>query len=446
MCNLYYVVGSYNHPIGSVDYINALDIFFKKTNPKFKLIVSTKIIKNEINIFLESFNDEYIDYMKNFKNKFPDTKYIVICTEFMKFMNEHIFFNCFNENDFKDEKNLIIRDKLFVCDSNNIIESSYKISRKKIIYKFKEFIRFFSNKIFRNTYKIDKYLELIKNYKNKNAISSKRKEYFLRANCLLDIFSCVDLFLCSHPEITKSVKKIFNKNALDFPYYVDDIDNKITNKKLNGFYIGGTLNEYRKLFLGKKGKYIISMDDQEVYEKYFGNSNNKIYRQIRKSNLKKLILDIKLKADLEDLSYELNKNIFYERYQKKENESKYIFNKINPELYPNTVESLLKNYIFYYKTTSINLSHLLYELYIPQAEDWPYSSPMRFWHTFMNNSIPVTFKKYTDHPLNMLVEIYRENMIFNIEDFSLRVIQYNKSQKNLFDKILLQIEEMNNNK
>ena len=134
---------------------------------------------------------------------------------------------------------------------------------------------------------------------------------------MLDIFSCVDLFLCSHPEITKSVKKIFNKNALDFPYYVDDIDNKITNKKLNGFYIGGTLNEYRKLFLGKKGKYIISMDDQEVYEKYFGNSNNKIYRQIRKSNLKKLILDIKLKADLEDLSYELNKNIFYERYQKK---------------------------------------------------------------------------------------------------------------------------------
>ena len=76
---------------------------------------------------------------------------------------------------------------------------------------------------------------------------------------MLDIFSCVDLFLCSHPEITKSVKKIFNKNALDFPYYVDDIDNKITNKKLNGFYIGGTLNEYRKLFLGKKGKYIISM-------------------------------------------------------------------------------------------------------------------------------------------------------------------------------------------
>ena len=30
MCNLYYVVGSYNHPIGSVDYINALDIFSKK--------------------------------------------------------------------------------------------------------------------------------------------------------------------------------------------------------------------------------------------------------------------------------------------------------------------------------------------------------------------------------------------------------------------------------
>ena len=49
----------------------------------------------------------------------------------MKFY-EHIFFNCFNENDFKDEKNLIIRDKLFVCDSNNIIESSYKISRKKL--------------------------------------------------------------------------------------------------------------------------------------------------------------------------------------------------------------------------------------------------------------------------------------------------------------------------
>ena len=84
--------------------------------------------------------------MKNFKNKFPDTKYIVICTEFMKFMNEHIFFNCFNENDFKDEKNLIIRDKLFVCDSNNIIESSYKISRKKLFINLKNLLDSFQIK------------------------------------------------------------------------------------------------------------------------------------------------------------------------------------------------------------------------------------------------------------------------------------------------------------
>ena len=103
--------------------------------------------------------------MKNFKNKFPETKYIVICTEFMKFKNERIFFNCLTKMILK-MKNLIIRDKLFARDSNNLIDSVYKISRNKIIYKLKE-IRFSSKKIFRNTYKIDKYIEIIKNYKNK---------------------------------------------------------------------------------------------------------------------------------------------------------------------------------------------------------------------------------------------------------------------------------------
>ena len=112
------------------------------------------------------------------------------------------------------------------------------------------------------------------------------------------------------------------------------------------------------------------------------------------------------------------------------------------EFFPESVESLLENYILYYQSTSINLSHLLYELYIPQSEDWPFSSPMRFWHTFMNNGIPVTFNKYTDHPLNMVVEIYKEDMVFNYEDYLSKIKNYNESQRNLFVSINQKLEEI----
>lgn len=446
MCNIYYIVGSYRHPIGSVDYINALNVFFKKTNPKFKLLVSTKIVENEINIFLESFNYEYIDYMKKVKKNFPNTKYIVICTEFMQFINGRLFFNCFNDDDFKFEKKLVFQDRIFFKVIKKLTLFIHKIFTKKFVSKLKEFINYFLKKIFKNFSNSKKYIINKKNYNSKNSISQQRKEYHNRANCLLEIISFIDLVFCAHPEITKSFKKFFKKVAYDFPYYVEDLNLEITNKKLNGFYIGGNLNEYRKLFLNRMDKYILSIDDEEIYETYLSNSDNQLYRNIRKSNLQKLILEIKLKADLEDLSYELNKNIIKERNITKEDEVVKILKKINPELNPNSVDSLLENYIMHYKSTSLNISHLLYELYIPQSEDWPYSSPMRFWHTFMNNSIPVTFKRYKDHPINMLVEIYRKNMFFNNEDYSLKIFDYNESQKSLFKEIGKQIEELNRNK
>ena len=81
MNNIYYVIGSYIHPIGSVDYINSFDSFIRNTSEKFKLVVSTKIIPNHINVFLESFDDKYVMKIININKSFPEPRIIIICTE-----------------------------------------------------------------------------------------------------------------------------------------------------------------------------------------------------------------------------------------------------------------------------------------------------------------------------------------------------------------------------
>tara|TARA_Y100001968_G_scaffold189641_1_gene173803 strand:- start:20790 stop:22091 length:1302 start_codon:yes stop_codon:yes gene_type:complete len=431
MQNIYYVVGSYSHPIGSVDYINALKVFFKETNPQINLLISTKIIKNELNIFLESFDNKYISYMQEFKIKYPKTKYIIICTEFMQFYNRKIVFNCFNKNDFKQEK------KLFLIEKYNFINYA-TFFKSKIILNIKRKIK----TILVNKFGLNNKESLEKNI-DKNKISNRRKEYHMRAKCLTNIIDYSEFFLGSHPEITNFIKGL-QKTAFDFPYFIDEINTKIINKKIKGFYMGGTLNEYREAFVKNKDKAIINIHTGDIYDKHEGFSNKKIYKELLIKNLKKLILEIKIKADLEDLSKELNHQLRSERKLNLNSETNNALSKIKASYYPDSVQSLLDNFILYYQSTSIELPHLLYELYIPQSEEWPYSSPMRFWHTFMNNGIPVTFKRYKDHPLNMVVEIYKNDMNLNLNNYLEKVKSYNLSQDNLYKSINSKINELIN--
>tara|TARA_Y100001968_G_C19446906_1_gene765914 strand:+ start:1605 stop:2900 length:1296 start_codon:yes stop_codon:yes gene_type:complete len=429
MTNIYYIVGSYSHPIGSVDYINALKVFFKRTNPKINLILSTKIIRDSINIFLESFNDQYISYMKEFKDKYPNTKYIIICTEFMQFNNKKIVFNCFNNDDFEQENQLSINENFFDIKNSGLTNS--KFLGTKIINKTKRVIE--------NNFPTSKN-NSFENNSPKYIISDRRREYHDRANCLSNILKYADILIGAHPEITKFLKGL-QKIAFDFPYFVDDINIEVINKKLKGFYMGGTLNQYRKDYINNKGKFIINIITKEIEETYIGQSNNPLYTELRRANIVKLILQMKLKADLEDLSKELNNEIISKRKSPLDSNTLNALNNIEVDLFPENLDALLKNYIIYYQSTSIDLPHLLYELYIPQSKQWPYSSPMRFWHTFMNNGIPVTFTKYNDHELNMLVKIYKDDMDLNLVDYLEKVNSYNLSQSNLYKSINNKIEE-----
>ena len=150
-------------------------------------------------------------------------------------------------------------------------------------------------------------------FNQSNIISDRRKEYHLRANCLNEIIKCSDFLLAAHPEIKRSISNYVEKQCYNFPFYVEDINFDIFHKKVNGFYMGGTLNEYRKIFVENLGKSIINMNTKEIYEKFIGHSNNPLYRKLRKSSFNEIILEIKIKADLEDLSKELNEKIQFER-------------------------------------------------------------------------------------------------------------------------------------
>ena len=351
MKNIYYVVGSYNHPIGSVDYINALKIFFNKTNKNINLIISTKIIKNGINIFLESFNEDYIKYMKEIKNKYQKTKYIIICTEFIQICNNRMVFNCFSEKDFEDE-NVLSSNENFI--NTKIINNDLVIKSKNNFENVgRRIIRKFGNQPQPNNSKPQPNelndSNLIQNSNKSKSITDRRKEFHLRSNCLNEIIKYSDFLLAAHPEITKSISNHIKKPCFDFPFYVPEINVDIFNKKINGFYLGGTLNDHRQIFVKNLGKSIINMNTQEIYETFIGHSNNPLYRKIRKSSFNKILLEIKIKADLEDLSKELNEKIQFERSsQSEEDNTMKILKKVKADFYPDSIETLLKEYIILY--------------------------------------------------------------------------------------------------
>ena len=98
----------------------------------------------------------------------------------------------------------------------------------------------------------------------------------------------------------------------------------------------------------------------------------------------------------------------------------------------------------------------IFEIYIKQEKNWPYSSPMRTLMTIEEGHIPINIGNFQDHDINSCAihfddsideySIYEFISKVDIEtsfnDLDELIIKFNESQKNLLEKTFLAISSL----
>lgn len=196
--------------------------FFKYVKQIYPSLKYTRnIIPNHYNFILENFTKSEVDKIIDLKKKFPQTKIILICTEFV---NSRIkTFNYFNNSIFYNRE--VLRFLLFLVDLLFLFKKKAinprQINKYKKNKKNKTF--FIKNNFF---YKI---LEIL-NYKR-------------RFNNFSQLLKFSDLLILSHPNIIDDLS-LFKIKTILFPYQIK-VGNK---KKLNTFGFSGKVTDYRLNF------------------------------------------------------------------------------------------------------------------------------------------------------------------------------------------------------
>lgn len=216
--------------------------FFKEVKDIFeKLEYSNKVIPNQYNFILENFDKDCFLKIKSIKSQYPNTKVIIICSEFINKKNET--FNTFEFN--------FVFSNYFIYILYFFIELYKKIKpvtrNKKIKVKKKNT----SNK-----YKNDFLFKLIE-------AAQYKKRYIFFNKILADS----DLLVFTH----SSNFKVFRKNKIRkyiFPFQI--IINNKTKKNTFGF--SGEVSNYRLKFF----KDISKLNDElnEFKTLYLSSINN----------------------------------------------------------------------------------------------------------------------------------------------------------------------------
>ena len=98
----------------------------------------------------------------------------------------------------------------------------------------------------------------------------------------------------------------------------------------------------------------------------------------------------------------------------------------------------------------------LFELYIKQERNWPYSSPMRTLMSIEEGHIPINTEKFDDHDINSCSIILNDNLNFyeiydylskvNIEksfkELDTLLKKFNESQKSHLENTIRAISEI----
>jgi len=223
---IYFYVGGYWHPFGSLDYLTAFKEFCKNFLADVTVIPSLTIREGCLNVFIESLSVEEVNYLRGCKERNKNTRYLVILTEFIQeLLGRGIAFNVF------DEKSKAYEEEMIRRRNENKGSLRRKIRVAKTIIKTRHLWR-----------------------ERQFDVGTGRIELSRRAAALEMAEELIDIVVVSHPDILKESGSFWSGGVYyDFPYVIDE--NWIDSHCLDwSICFSGSLTSYRERVVNRLNK------------------------------------------------------------------------------------------------------------------------------------------------------------------------------------------------
>lgn len=387
--------------------------FVKKLSELAKLngyeLVKTRDIKpGKLNILIEDFKNSDVAYINKIKKENPNTKLILILTE---------FFNSIDNLDTLNTFHLGKNNKTFYINLFGTIETYLKVRKyfelfrnimpywfnfllklnlSKIIFpyilynKFAIARNFLVEHVFKTTlallFSIHRtiiiFFIIIKNPRskiNKPYLNQLKTDilFYYRYSSLKKLENNFDLIIKAHPNIDP--KFIFKEKKISTLYFnpskIPTFD-LINDANINLFEFSGEMSIHRK----------------------------------------KLFENLKLRLNLNNINNEIiKKNI---------KTSLNILNELDLGFLDKDVRPLKKKFIF--------------QLHPKKTEEWNFSSPTRYYRSLEKNIIPLTF--LSDKISDQITQSYS----IEIDDFNDFLNQFCLNPKKIIEEFIVKIQKMNN--
>lgn len=440
--NIYFFTGNHNSIDGIKDHYDILSEILKQDN--IKLIISENIKVNNINILVEEFsNRQFVKNIAEIKNRFKNTRYIFVATEFITknkfgytlngFYNELFFSLVVNlavkylsiKNNKKNKNNYL---SYFVKKTFSIPFLFAKfILKSSLIYPVR-----FLKKTIRLLVKILKYLDKIIAHKFlksryaslkdfiKSRYASLKNNYWSKYGIfaiyafMKDIIWAKYGFFALKAHLTTYFWLMLNKSHFYRKFYYA----VYMKLRFNGFE---SILDFADLILTFHPQ--ISADIYNIYNK----DSLSVYPLINKKKFK-----VKNKVE-DNLSLVCTGNSTPYREE--------IIKKLNSEIRSSN------NKLKIYKKGFLNIDEFkLYDglLTIPQSADWQYSSPVRIWRSVNANILPISYKQFYDHDIETLSIKFNVNLKIKeiLEHYNLKIRTYNNIAYQNNRKIILSIKSL----
>lgn len=333
----YLVLGNHYSLTGNWEQVLITIRTFSKLS--IELNFSMKTVPGEINIFIEEFSKKIADDTIAVCNKHPNTKVIMYVTEYLsKNTKKFIYLNCFTKKDFI--KRAFYRYAYPFYESEIVWEPRPTLSLLDVLkIKFRKIL--------------DKFVD---NSANERMLTR-------RGFGLAKLKKHVSLCISTTEEVLKTYDKVFGCKLCYLPVFVDTsiLDKKIKEHQTqNVGFFSGNLTKYRQKKLTEVHQKIISSSPLYLQSQFPTDSPDNVETRLKLGS----ILD---RAD---------------------EQIKWFVNSLKTAKPIEIIQ----------KIKDVN-PNFLFEIYIPQAEGWLYSSPNRTLLSLEKGFVPFNFGVFTDHEI-----------------------------------------------
>ena len=372
---IYLVVGNHTSFVGVWEQIEITLRTFKAM--EIPISISSRIKPNETNIIIEDFNSYLVAEMISIKERNPATKYILYVTEYLtQTSNDRVTLNCFSKKAEMVRK--AFRREYEICgDKYHLFLSSEKKESANLIRNFLQPI-----------------LQMLAKY----AGSSYGNEIMMarREACLDKIRNLFSLCISTTEAVLNGYSEYCDCPLVYLPVFVDTErvkENRKKSQKFPSVFFSGRLTPYRMIEIQNLGQTMLNSYPLEGGSAW---NNPELFR---------------------DTKFKIERLRSEEQAFGIENAKKY-----TKELEMSQLAGfgILSEDIYEYSNKEKTAA---YEIYVPQASGWPYSSPNRTILSIESGFIPLDLGEFSDHDVNV-ISINVENH-FDISDVLAQDVEKN---------------------